>query len=55
MSNFGPDRAQSSDSALGWHVLDLETLPSLGKYYPADTVIKIISGAPGWRRHKNSI
>tara|TARA_Y100000287_G_scaffold182444_1_gene179999 strand:+ start:1832 stop:2836 length:1005 start_codon:yes stop_codon:yes gene_type:complete len=51
MSNFGPDRAQSSDSALGWHVLDLETLPSLGKYYPADTVIKIRSAKAAEIRH----
>lgn len=51
MANFGPDRAQSSDSALGWHVLDLETLPSLGKYYPADTVIKIRSAKAAEIRH----
>ncbi len=43
MSNFTPDKAQSSDSALGWHVLDQTTLPSQGKFYPVDSIIKIRS------------
>ena len=51
MGNFGPDRAQSSDSALGWHVLDQETLPSKGKFYPAGTVIKIRSAKAAEIRH----
>lgn len=51
MANFGPDRAQSSDSALGWHVLDLETLPSKGKFYPEDCVIKIRSAKAAEIRH----
>ena len=51
MANFGPERAQSSDSALGWHVLDQETLPSKGKFYPAGTVIKIRSAKAAEIRH----
>lgn len=51
MANFGPDRAQSTDSALGWHVLDLETLPSQGKFYPADCVVKIRSAKAAEIRH----
>jgi hypothetical protein len=51
MANFTPDKAQSSDSALGWHVLDQMTLPSMGKFYPADSVIKIISAKAAEIRH----
>lgn len=51
MANFTPDRAQSSDSALGWHVLDIEQLPSKGKFYPADCVIKIRSAKAAEIRH----
>ena len=51
MGNFGPDRAQSSDSALGWHVLDLEQLPSKAKFYPKGTVIKIRSAKAAEIRH----
>jgi|TARA_B110000914_G_scaffold218891_1_gene226778 hypothetical protein len=51
MANFTPDKAQSSDSALGWHVLDQTTLPSLGKFYPADCVIKIRSARAAEIRH----
>ena len=51
MANFGPDKAQSTDSALGWHVLDLETLPSQGKFYPADCVVKIRSAKAAEIRH----
>jgi hypothetical protein len=51
MANFTPDKAQSSDSALGWHVLDQMTLPSMGKFYPADSVIKIRSAKAAEIRH----
>lgn len=51
MASFGPDKAQSADSALGWHVLDQETLPSRGKFYPADSVIKIRSAKAAEIRH----
>lgn len=51
MDNFGPEIARPSDEVLGWHVLDLEELPSLGKFYPADTVIKIRSAKAAEIRH----
>jgi len=51
MSNFTPDKAQSSDSALGWHVLDQTTLPSQGKFYPVDSIIKIRSAKAAEIRH----
>ncbi len=51
MANFTPEKAQSSDSALGWHVLDQVTLPSMGKFYPADSVIKIRSAKAAEIRH----
>jgi len=51
MSNFGPERAPSSDNALGWHVLDQTQLPSSGKFYPAGTIIKIRSAKAAEIRH----
>ena len=51
MGNFTPEKAQSTDSALGWHVLDLTTLPSQGKFYPANAVIKIRSAKAAEIRH----
>ena len=51
MGDFTPDRAQSADSALGWHILDQSTLPSMGKFYPKDSVIKIRSAKAAEIRH----
>jgi len=51
MGNFTPEKAQSTDSALGWHILDLTTLPSQGKFYPANAVIKIRSAKAAEIRH----
>ena len=51
MGNFTPEKAQSTDSALGWHVLDLTTLPSQGKFYPVNAVIKIRSAKAAEIRH----
>jgi hypothetical protein len=51
MANFAPQKAESSDSILGWMVLDQETLPSRGKFYPADCVIKIRSARAKEIRH----
>jgi hypothetical protein len=51
MANFGPTKAESSDSILGWMVLDQELLPSGGKFYPADSVIKIRSARAKEIRH----
>jgi len=41
MSKFGPATASSSDLHLGWHLVDLEELPSKGRFYPKDMEIKI--------------
>ena len=51
MDGFSPEKARPTDEVLGWHVLDLETLPSLGKFYPANTVIKIRSARAAEIRH----
>jgi len=51
MDDFGPEIARPTDQVLGWHVLDLKTLPSLGKFYPANTVIKIRSARAAEIRH----
>lgn len=51
MDDFSPEIARPSDEVLGWHVLDLEDLPSRGKFYPADTVIKIRSAKAAEIRH----
>ncbi len=51
MDNFGPEKARPSDDILGWHVLDLTTLPSKGKFYPEDCVIKIRSAKAAEIRH----
>jgi hypothetical protein len=52
MDNFGkatPER--SADQFLGWMMLDQDTLPSRGKFYPQDTVIKIRSARAAEIRH----
>tara|TARA_B100000900_G_scaffold311667_1_gene270480 strand:- start:6 stop:851 length:846 start_codon:yes stop_codon:yes gene_type:complete len=51
MDDFGPEIARPSDEVLGWHVLNLEDLPSLGKFYPADSIIKIRSAKAAEIRH----
>jgi len=52
MDNFGQARPEkSADQFLGWMNLDQETLPSKGKFYPRDTVIKIRSARAAEIRH----
>ena len=51
MASFSPQKADSSDSILGWMLLDQDTLPSSGKFYPADCVIKIRSARAKEIRH----
>ncbi len=51
MTSFSPQKAESSDSILGWMSLDQATLPSSGKFYPADCVIKIRSARAKEIRH----
>ena len=52
MDNFGQVRPdKSADQFLGWMVLDQEELPSKGKFYPHETVIKIRSARAAEIRH----
>jgi hypothetical protein len=52
MDNFGQARPEkSADQFLGWMVLDQEELPSKGKFYPHDTIIKIRSARAAEIRH----
>ena len=52
MDNFGQARPEkSADQFLGWMVLDQEELPSKGKFYPHETVIKIRSARAAEIRH----
>jgi len=52
MDNFGQARPdKSADQFLGWMVLDQEELPSKGKFYPHETVIKIRSARAAEIRH----
>lgn len=43
MDKFKPDTAIAPDLALGWHEVPSDSLPSMGKFYPTDAVIKIRS------------
>ena len=51
MDKFGPDTASSSDLHLGWHQINLEDLPSRGRFYPKDMSIKIRSAKVAEIRH----
>ena len=51
MDKFGPEIARPTDEVLGWHVLDLMDLPSQGKFYPENCVIKIRSAKAAEIRH----
>jgi hypothetical protein len=52
MDTFGQARPEkTADQFLGWMVLDQTELPSLGKFYPHDTVIKIRSARAAEIRH----
>jgi hypothetical protein len=52
MDNFGQARPEkSADQFLGWMILDQEELPSKGKFYPHDTIIKIRSARAAEIRH----
>ena len=52
MDKFGQQRPdKSADEMLGWHTLDKETLPSKGKFYPADLIIQIRSAKAKEIRH----
>jgi len=55
MDKFKPDSAVAPDVALGWHEIPLSSLPSEGRFYPADTVIKIRSAKVAEIRHFSTI
>jgi len=55
MSNFGPEKPDKSDNLLGWHEIPLDSLPSMGKFYPIDTSIKIRSAKVAEIRHFSTI
>lgn len=51
MSNFVPETPESSDNILGWHTVNLEDLPSMGKFYPAEFKLQIRSAKAAEIRH----
>lgn len=51
MANFGPATPEKSDNILGWHDVNLEDLPSRGKFYPADLKMQIRSAKAAEVRH----
>lgn len=51
MDNFGPDKASASDIHLGWYTLNMQDLPSRGRFYPKDMEIKIRSAKVAEIRH----
>jgi len=51
MDRFKPDTAVAPDLALGWHDVPLDSLPSYGRFYPTDTIIKIRSAKVAEIRH----
>jgi len=55
MDKFKPDTAAAPDLALGWHEVPMSSLPSAGKFYPADTVLKIRAAKVAEIRHFSTI
>ena len=51
MSNFGPEIPEKSDNILGWHDINLQDLPSKGKFYPANLRLQIRSAKAAEIRH----
>jgi len=51
VSKFGPEKASKSDLHLGWYNVNMEDLPSRGRFYPTDTEIKIRSAKVAEIRH----
>ena len=51
MDRFGPEKASSSDLHLGWHIINMQDLPSRGRFYPRDMEIKIRSAKVAEIRH----
>ena len=55
MDKFKPDTATAPDLALGWHEIPMSSLPSEGRFYPADTVLKIRAAKVAEIRHFSTI
>lgn len=55
MDKFKPDTATAPDLALGWHEVPLSSLPSEGRFYPADMVLKIRAAKVAEIRHFSTI
>ena len=55
MDKFKPDTATAPDLALGWHEIPMSSLPSGGRFYPVDTVLKIRSAKVAEIRHFSTI
>lgn len=51
MDRFKPDTATAPDLALGWHDVPLDSLPSSGRFYPTDVVVKIRAAKVAEIRH----
>jgi len=51
MDSYGPEKAAHSDIHLGWYNLNMEDLPSRGRFYPKDMEIKIRSAKVAEIRH----
>lgn len=55
MDKFKPDTAIAPDLALGWHEVPLSSLPSEGRFYPTDMVLKIRAAKVAEIRHFSTI
>ena len=55
MDKFKPDTAVAPDVALGWHEIPMSSLPSEGRFYPVDTVLKIRAAKVAEIRHFSTI
>jgi hypothetical protein len=55
MNRFATQTAQDADVILGYYNIELENLPSGGKFYPADATISIRSAKVGEIRHFSTV
>jgi len=55
MDKFKPDTATAPDLALGWHEIPMSSLPSEGRFYPTDMVLKIRAAKVAEIRHFSTI
>jgi hypothetical protein len=55
MDKFRNDTATAPDLVLGWHEVPMSSLPSMGKFYPVDAVLKIRAAKVAEIRHFSTI